>query len=215
MMEDTEIKMKSNLPNWLTAFRLICIPLVILFLSFQERWFSFLAMSLAPHLWSRVSQPERWCSFLAAFFIGMAFITDILDGYFARKYGAVTALGKFLDPLADKILVVISMIMLIPLERIPILIVIVIIAREIAVTGLRSIAVSEGIVIQASQLGKYKTIFQASAVLGLALHYEYFNINFHIVGMLFLWAALIMTIWSGWAYFRQFSEVLSSKKSPN
>jgi CDP-diacylglycerol--glycerol-3-phosphate 3-phosphatidyltransferase len=188
-MEDTEKKRKSNLPNWLTAFRMLCIPLVVIFLSF----------------------PGRLSSFFAAFFIGMAFITDILDGYFARKYEAVTALGKFLDPLADKILVVISMIMLIPMERIPILIVIVIIAREIAVTGLRSIAVSEGIVIQASQLGKFKTIFQATAVLGLALHYEYFNIDFHIIGMLFLWAALILTIWSGWAYFRQFSRIFSSK----
>jgi CDP-diacylglycerol--glycerol-3-phosphate 3-phosphatidyltransferase len=123
----------------------------------------------------------------------------------------VTALGKFLDPLADKILVLISMIMLIPLERIPILIVIIIIARELAVTGLRSIAVSEGIVIEASQLGKYKTIFQASAVLGLALHYEYFKVDFHIVGMFFLWVALILTIWSGWAYFRQFSRIFSEK----
>src|SRR4030042_1174038 len=149
-MEDIERKRKTNLPNWLTAFRILCIPLVVIFL-----WF-----------------PGRLSSFLAAFFMGMPFITDILDGYFARKYEAVTALGKLLDPLADKILVLISMIMLIPLNRIPILIVIVIIARELAVTALRSIAVSEGIVIQASRLGKYKTIFQAVAVLGLALHYR-------------------------------------------
>src|SRR4030042_4758974 len=181
-MEDIERKRKTNLPNWLTAFRILCIPLVVIFL-----WF-----------------PGRLSSFLAAFFMGMAFITDILDGYFARKYEAVTALGKLLDPLADKILVLISMIMLIPLNRIPILIVIVIIARELAVTALRSIAVSEGIVIQASRLGKYKTIFQAVAVLGLALHYKYFNVNFHIVGMSFLWIALVLTIWSGWEYFYQF-----------
>ena len=189
MIENPEYKMKSDLPNKLTVFRLVCIPLVILFMSF----------------------PGKLSSFFAAFFIGMAFITDVLDGYFARKYGAVTALGKFLDPLADKILVTISMIMLIPLGRIPILIVIIIIAREIAVTGLRSIAVNEGIVIQASKLGKYKTIFQASAVLGLALHYEYFNVDFHIVGMVFLWVALILTLWSGWAYFKQFSKLFSFK----
>ena len=190
MIENPEYKMKSDLPNKLTVFRLVCIPLVILFMSF----------------------PGKLSSFFAAFFIGMAFITDVLDGYFARKYGAVTALGKFLDPLADKILVTISMIMLIPLGRIPILIVIIIIAREIAVTGLRSIAVNEGIVIQASKLGKYKTIFQASAVLGLTLHYEYFNVDFHIVGMVFLWVALILTLWSGWAYFKQFSKLFSYKK---
>lgn len=188
-MEDIERKRKSNLPNWLTTFRILCIPLVVIFL-----WF-----------------PGRLSSFFAALFMGMAFITDILDGYFARKYGAVTALGKFLDPLADKILVLISMIMLIRLERIPVLIVIAIIARELAVTGLRSIAVSEGIVIQASLLGKYKTIFQAVAVLGLALHWEYFNVDFHIVGMLFLWVALVLTIWSGWEYFQKFSRIFYEK----
>ncbi len=188
-MEDIERKRKSNLPNWLTAFRILCIPLVVIFLSF----------------------PGKLSSFLAALFIGMAFITDILDGYYARKYESVTALGKLLDPLADKILVFISMIMLIPLERIPILIVIVIIARELAVTGLRSIAVSEGIVIQASRLGKYKTIFQAVAVLGLSLHYEYFTVDFHIVGMSFLWAALVLTIWSGWEYFNKFSRIFYEK----
>lgn len=187
-MEDIDRKRISNLPNWLTAFRILCIPLVVMFL-----WFS-----------------GRLSSFLAAFFMGMAFITDILDGYYARKYESVTALGKFLDPLADKILVLISMIMLIRLERIPVLIVIVIIARELAVTGLRSIAVSEGIVIQASRLGKYKTIFQAVAVLGLALHYKYFNVDFHIVGMSFLWIALVLTIWSGWEYFYQFKKVFLS-----
>jgi CDP-diacylglycerol--glycerol-3-phosphate 3-phosphatidyltransferase len=181
--------MKSDLPNRLTIFRIVCIPLVIIFMSFHG----------------------KLCSFLAALFIGMAFITDILDGYYARKYKAVTALGKFLDPLADKILVTITMIMLIPLERIPVLMVIVIIAREMAVTGLRSIAVNEGIVIQASKLGKYKTIFQATAILGLALHYEYFDVDFHLVGMIFLWAALILTLWSGWAYFNQFSKLFSTK----
>jgi len=188
-MEDIDRKRKSNLPNWLTAFRMLCIPLVVIFLSY----------------------PGRLSSFLAALFMGMAFITDILDGYYARKYESVTALGKLLDPLADKILVLISMIMLIPLNRIPILIVIVIIARELAVTGLRSIAVSKGIIIQASRLGKYKTIFQAVAVLGLALHYDYFTVDFHIVGMSFLWVALVLTIWSGWEYFHKFSRIFYEK----
>jgi CDP-diacylglycerol--glycerol-3-phosphate 3-phosphatidyltransferase len=137
----------------------------------------------------------------------MAFITDILDGFYARKYGAVTVLGKFLDPLADKILVSSTLIMLMALDRIPAWVVILIVARELAITGLRSIAVSEGVVIQASSLGKYKTIFQSVATLGLCLHYEYLKIDFHVVGMLFLWVALILTLWSGWAYLRQFNSV--------
>jgi CDP-diacylglycerol--glycerol-3-phosphate 3-phosphatidyltransferase len=192
MMDDIDRKMKSALPNKLTAFRLICIPLVVLFLSFDN----------------------KLTSFFADLFLCMSFITDIMDGYYARKYESVTALGKFLDPLADKILVAISMIMLIPLGRIPVLIVIVIIARELAVNSLRSMAVIEGIVIQASRLGKYKTIFQASAVTGLALHYEYFKVDFHIVGTLILWAALILTLWSGWDYFNKFNRLFSSERPP-
>ena len=180
----------SNLPNMLTLFRLACIPVVLLWLNF----------------------PGRFGSFLAALFVGLAFITDILDGFFARRYGAVTVVGKFLDPLADKILVSVTMIMLIPLGRIPVWMVIVIIIREIGVTGLRGIAVNEGIVIQASALGKYKTIFQAVALVGLCLHYSYLNINFHVVGMTFLWGALIVTLWSGFAYFRQFKQVIAPKK---
>ncbi|MBW1999693.1 MAG: CDP-diacylglycerol--glycerol-3-phosphate 3-phosphatidyltransferase [Deltaproteobacteria bacterium] len=180
----------SNLPNILSFVRLACIPLVIVSLYFEG----------------------KVGSLLAAIFFGLAFVTDILDGFFARRYGAVTLLGKFLDPMADKILVSATMIMLIPLGRIPAWVVIIIIAREIAVTGLRSIAVSDGTVIQASSLGKYKTIFQSVALVGLCLHYEYYKINFHAVGMAFLWPALVLTIWSGWAYFRQFHRVFSREK---
>lgn len=185
MGKDPEGKGTSNLPNILTVFRMVSIPVVVVCLTF----------------------PGKWGSFLAAAIFGMAFITDILDGYFARKYGSITVLGKFLDPLADKILVSVTMIMLIPLDRIPTLVVILIIAREMAITGLRSIAVDEGVVIQASDLGKFKTIFQATALIGLCLHYEYFDINFHVVGMFFLWIALILTLWSGWAYFRDYIQV--------
>ena len=143
----------TNLPNALTFLRLACIPLILMCLLF----------------------PGRWGSFVAALFFGIASITDILDGFFARKYGLVTVLGKFLDPLVDKLLVSMTMIMLIPLDRIPVWMVILIIAREMAVTGLRAVAVGEGIVIQASALGKYKTIFQSIALVGLCLHYPYFS----------------------------------------
>ena len=190
MAKNPEREAIHNLPNTLTAIRLTCIPLVIIFLYF----------------------PGKLGSFFAALFFSMAFITDILDGFFARRYDSVTVLGKFLDPLADKLLVSVTMIMLIPLDRIPAWVVILIIAREMAVTGLRSIAVSEGVVIQASTLGKYKTIFQATALIGLCLHYEYLNIDFHAVAMVFLWGALGLTLWSGWAYFRQFNKVFFPEK---
>ncbi len=190
MKSDREGEVIFNLPNTLTILRLVCIPLVVLCLR----------------------NPEKLGSLLAALFFGLGFVTDFLDGYFARRYGEITTLGKFLDPLADKIFVSVTMVMLIPLDRVPAWMVMLIIAREIAVTGLRSIGVSRGVAIQASTLGKYKTAFQVTAIIGLCLHYEYFKIDFHQVGMIFLWIALILTLWSGWAYFRNFKAILFPKK---
>jgi CDP-diacylglycerol--glycerol-3-phosphate 3-phosphatidyltransferase len=183
-------KAALNLPNALSLLRLLAMPIVLVCLLF----------------------PGKWGSFLAALFFTVAFITDFLDGYFARKHGAVTTLGKFLDPLADKILVSMTLIMLIPLERVPAWMVVIIVAREIAVTGLRSAAVTEGIIIQASTLGKYKTFFQAVATIALCLHYEYFGVDFHMVGKVVLWLALILTLLSGWAYFKAFYTVFFPQK---
>ena len=132
----------TNLPNAMTFLRMACIPLILLCLGF----------------------PGRWGSFLAALFLGIASITDILDGFFARKYGSVTVLGKFLDPLADKLLISITMIMLIPLERIPVWMVIVIIFRELVITAIRIIAVRKGNVLAASLAGKHKTVSQMASI---------------------------------------------------
>ena len=189
MTETGDRKVALNLPNTLSLLRLVAIPVVLVCLLF----------------------PGRWWSFFAALLLSIAFITDMLDGYFARKYSAVTALGKFLDPLADKILVSMTLIMLIPLGRVPAWMVVVIVAREIAVTGLRSVAVNEGIVIQASVLGKLKTVFQAVATIALCLHYEYFGLDLHKWGMVLLWLALALTLVSGWAYFRAFYRVFFPK----
>lgn len=176
-----------NLPNYLTIFRIALIPvLACLLLS-----------------------PSQLFSFLATVVFSIASITDWLDGYIARKRGIVTTLGKFLDPIADKLLINSALVMLLGLGRVPAWMVAVIIGREIAVTGLRSIASSEGIVIAASDLGKGKTIFQISALIGLLLHYQYLGIDFHFVGMAILWVALIMTAWSGVDYFYKFMKVIT------
>jgi len=175
-----------NLANTLSVVRLVLIPAVVICLYF----------------------PGRLGSFLAALFFGLAAVTDLLDGFYARKYKIVTLLGKFLDPLADKLLVSVTMIMLTTLHRIPAWIVVLIITREMAVTGLRGIAVAEGKVIEASSLGKYKTIFQSVALVCLCLHYPYLRVDFHAVGMVFVWGALILTIWSGWLYFRMIKRAL-------
>ena len=176
----------GNLPNTLSIMRLVLIPAVVICLYF----------------------PGRLGSFLAAAFFALAALTDLMDGFLARRYGTVTHLGKILDPLADKLLVSVTMIMLITLNRIPAWVVMLIIARELAVTGLRGIAVVEGQIIEASVLGKYKTIFQSVALVCLSLHYEYLQIDFHLVGMVFLWVALVLTLWSGWIYFRVAKRVL-------
>ncbi|MCF8119719.1 MAG: CDP-diacylglycerol--glycerol-3-phosphate 3-phosphatidyltransferase [Deltaproteobacteria bacterium] len=190
MPRASERKRVLNLPNILTLARLLCVPVILTCLSF----------------------PDPQGSFLAALFFGIAAVTDFLDGFLARRYDDVTVLGKLMDPLADKILVSATMIMLIPLDRIAVWMVIVIIARELAMTGLRGIAVSEGLVIQASALGKYKTLFQSIALVSLCLHYPYWGINFQVVGTVFLWGALILTLWSGWNYFRRFSQVFYEEK---
>jgi CDP-diacylglycerol--glycerol-3-phosphate 3-phosphatidyltransferase len=183
---DKNQRQTTNLPNHLSILRLMLIPLVVICLYFSG----------------------RTGSFLAALFFGLAALTDLLDGFYARRYRVVTTLGKFLDPLADKLLVSATMIMLVTLNRIPAWVVMVIIARELAVTGLRSIAAVEGQVIEASALGKYKFIFQSVTLICLCLHYEYLQINFHVVGMVFLWVALVLTLWSGWTYFRITKKVL-------
>ena len=180
-----------TIPNLLTLFRIVVTPLFfILFYYFPTKVFSLLASVL----------------------FALASLTDFLDGYIARRWNLETSLGKFLDPLADKLLVAVALIMLIPLGRVPSWMVAVIIGREILVTGLRVVAITEGLVISASKLGKYKTVFQIVSVTCLLLHYEYplfidspyLLINFHQVGMGLLWVALVITVWSGIDYFRKF-----------
>lgn len=136
-------------------------------------------------------------------------ITDWLDGYFARKMGIITTLGKFLDPLADKLLITTAFIMLIPLGRVPAWIVALMISREMAVTGLRAIASNMGVVISASRLGKLKTISQIVCLVPLLLHYPFMGLDFHLIGTVLLLVSFMLTIWSGidyfWSFFRNHS----------
>ena len=186
-----------NLPNLLTMLRIAAIPLL-----------SVILMS-----------ESRMAGFWAAVVFALASITDWLDGYLARRMGIVTVFGKFLDPIADKLIVMSALIMILPFGRVPAWMVLIILGREIIITGLRGIASSEGIVIQASDLGKFKTIFQIVAILGLLLHYKYswlFGINhplvqvdMHNVGMFYLWIATLLTVWSGVDYLARFVSVLT------
>jgi len=181
-MEKLNRQQILSLPNGLTIIRILAIPIILILLFSSGRIYQV----------------------ITAFLFLLAAITDTLDGYLARSRGMVTTLGKFLDPLADKLLIVTALIALIPARGIPFWMVIVIVGREIAVTGLRGIAASQGIVIAASHLGKYKTVFQSIATIFLCLHYEYMGIDFHAVGIVFLGIGLLLTWWSGWGYFKGF-----------
>jgi CDP-diacylglycerol---glycerol-3-phosphate 3-phosphatidyltransferase len=140
---------------------------------------------------------------LAAAVFFLACWTDYFDGLLARKYSLTTTLGKFLDPLADKLLVVAILIMLVAMSReprVPAWLVVIVVGREIAVTGLRAIASGEGIILPAEELGKYKMIFQMFALHGLLIHYPYLGIDFHLAGMYFLWISTVVSLWSGGVY---------------
>jgi len=174
-----------NLPNTITLLRLAVIPVLFLLLL----------------------SPGRILSLVIAVLFIIASITDLVDGYIARKYDIVTTMGKFLDPVADKLVVTTAMILLIPIGRIPAWIVVIIVMRDLLVDGLRSIASAEGLVIDASKLGKQKTLCQVIAVSALLIHYDtVFGIDAHAVGIVVLAVALVLTVWSGVEYFRKFYE---------
>jgi len=168
-----------NLPNTITLLRISVVPFLFILL---------------------LSPGEFWSLILAILFV-IASITDFFDGYIARKYQMITTMGKFLDPIADKIMVNTAMILMIPIGRIPAWIVAITIIRDLIVDVIRSIASSEGIYIQASTLGKQKTVTQIIAVTALIIHYSIFGINAHAVGIVILYIALVLTIFSGIDYF--------------
>lgn len=164
-----------NLPNKLTIFRVILIPFFLLFLLVPE----------LPFLPS-----PQWGSWIALAIFIIASFTDMLDGKIARKYNLITDFGKFMDPLADKLLVCSALIALIELGRIPAWMVIVIIAREFIISGFRLIAVDKGVVIAASYWGKFKTVFQMVAVCLLIVDIPVLQ----MVTQIILWIAVILTI---------------------
>ncbi|MCX5886955.1 MAG: CDP-diacylglycerol--glycerol-3-phosphate 3-phosphatidyltransferase [Proteobacteria bacterium] len=165
---------------------------------------SLLRICLIPVVVSFLFSSNRLSSLLAALFFSIAAFTDWLDGYLARRKNVVTTLGKYLDPIADKLLVAVALIMLISLDRVESWIVMLIVGRELTVTSLRFMAATNGIVIESTQLGKIKTTLQIIATIFLILHYEYFSLDIQAMGKVFLWLALVATLWSGVDYFYRF-----------
>jgi CDP-diacylglycerol--glycerol-3-phosphate 3-phosphatidyltransferase len=168
---------------------------------------SLLRIGLIPILLYCLTDPGRVAGGVAAAVFFLACLSDFFDGYLARRRGLTTTLGEYLDPLADKLIVATALIMLVGMVREPRLaawVVVVIVGRELAVTGLRGIASREGVSVAAESLGKYKMVFQMFALHGLLIHYTYgpalFRVDFHAAGMLFLWVAMILSVWSGAEY---------------
>ena len=178
-----------NLPNKLTVVRVLMIPFFV--------WF------MLPSLGGEMAA-SKWIA-LAIFCI--ASLTDLLDGKIARKYNLVTNFGKFMDPLADKLLVGAAMICLVEMGRLPAWIVIVIISREFIISGFRLIASDNGIVIAASYWGKFKTVFQMAMIIVLIAAFE--GSVFEVVEQILIWVSLILTIVSLVDYIRKNKEVLT------
>ena len=179
-----------NAPNLMTLGRIALIPVFLWLLVYESRHNSFIAAAI----------------------FAIAALSDWIDGWLARVSGKVTTLGRFLDPLSDKIIVLSALVELLRLGRVPAWVVVVILAREFLISGLRTIAVSEGLVISASQGGKWKTSLQLCGIICLMLHYHYpidylfgtVMTDFHAVGSMLLYLSLIPGIASAVQYVREF-----------
>lgn len=191
-----------NLPNKLTLSRIILIPVFILLLSIPFDWGT----------WDIGNTTLPVSHFAAAILFIFASATDWVDGYYARKHNLVTNLGKFMDPLADKLLVSAALILLIEMGLAPAWVVIIIISREFAVTGLRLVAAGEGIVLAAGNLGKIKTATQMVAIAVLLLHNFPFSYLGFPFGTIMLYIALFFTILSGVDYFIKNWHVMGESK---
>jgi CDP-diacylglycerol--glycerol-3-phosphate 3-phosphatidyltransferase len=190
-----------NLPNLLTMLRIVLIPVVLWLLADGTREASFWA---------------------AVLYIASA-VTDFLDGWLARRQGLISVLGKFLDPLADKLLVMATLVFMVHMGRLPLLgviAVILLIGRELSITSLRTISMSEGVVIAAGQGGKEKTALQMVAILLLILHYPY-DIDFlfasvradlNKAGLLLLYGSVVLAFTSAGEYVRLFVEAVDAKE---
>ena len=188
-----------NLPNVLTLGRILLIPIFV--------WFTYDADPLY--------------SLLAGAVFAVASITDVIDGYLARRWNLITVVGKFMDPLADKLIAMAALVMMVRLGRISAWVVIVLLAREFIVSGLRTIAASEGMVIAAGQEGKWKTSLQLVGIISLCVHYEHVidvgfyaaPVDFNKVGQLLVYLSGAFSVWSAVVYFRAFLSMLARRGS--
>lgn len=175
-----------NLPNTITVVRCLLVPVMVAL------------------LWD---EPGPITGRVACFLFIAAMLSDVVDGWLARKWGLQSIAGAFLDPLADKLMVLTCLVMLIPYGWVSAWFVVILESRELAVSGLRSIAMSEGIVIAAGSLGKFKTAYQSTAISFLLWHYPVLTIDAYTVGILLLWVSVAFSVLSAaeytWGFWKQ------------
>jgi len=188
-----------NLPNWLTVTRIFLVPLVVVVILTKPQF--------------KIAGTHVDNETLGVVVFLLASFTDFLDGYLARKRNEVTTLGKLLDPIADKLLMSAAFISLVEVGVAPAWMVVIVVGREFAVTGLRNIAISQGIAIGASIWGKYKTISQVVAVVLLIVGRKYLGAYFFL-GQVALWAVVILAVLSAADYFLKFSRRLGVVGGP-
>jgi CDP-diacylglycerol--glycerol-3-phosphate 3-phosphatidyltransferase len=180
-----------NLPNFLTVVRILLIPVFVVLFSDPT--------------------PDR--SLAAAIVFVVAAVTDLLDGYLARRHSQITRLGRLLDPIADKLLVLSGLILLVQFDRVAAIVAILIIAREVAVTGVRAISAAQGIILEAETTGKYKMVVQVVAIVLLLLEDGSLPVSWHPheVGTGLLYVALALALYSGQRYLVSFWHQSSTK----
>jgi CDP-diacylglycerol--glycerol-3-phosphate 3-phosphatidyltransferase len=186
-----------NLPNMLTVGRIVMIPLFVWLLYDGDPWYSVMAASVFT----------------------IAAVTDVIDGFLARRWNMITVTGKLLDPMADKLIVAAALIMMVRLGRVPAWIVIILLSRELIVNGLRQVAASEGLVIAAGQEGKWKTALQLAGIVALCIHYTHpvyliagwWDVNFNVVGKVLIYLSTFFSAQSAAAYFQAFLNRLGQR----
>lgn len=191
-----------NLPNLLTLMRIVLIPVMALLLAYD---------SDQPPLaldWMFRYSPGR----LASVVVMIAGITDLLDGWLARRWHIESLMGKFLDPVADKVFLLVGLVMLMKLDRVPEWLVIALLSREFLITALRGVAAGEGLIISAGQSGKWKLTFQLVGLGFLMWYGSAFGVEAWRIGIVILYIALAISLLSGYQYLSDFSIALQKKK---
>lgn len=199
-MERNDLEI-DNLPNRLTFFRMLMIPVVVLALFFSENAPEF----LLPY--------QSWMGHIACWVFVLASITDFFDGYIARKRNIVTVFGSFLDPIADKFLVVSALIMLLALDRVHPIVVIILVLREMYMTSLRLLAMTEDVEVPVSSMGKWKTGTQMVATPMLMIYDEFLWMDLPLIGTILIYVSSFLSLWSALLYSLSMIKKLQEKRA--